>query len=56
MSRISNLVGFTTAISTTEDLTLASISVGSAVTGLIPTDLMQLESLPLLLLVETVED
>ena len=32
MSRISNLAGFTTAISTTEDLTLASISVGSAVT------------------------
>ena len=32
MSRISNLDGFTTAISTTEDLTLASISVGSAVT------------------------
>ena len=33
MSRISNLAGFTTAISTTEDLTLASISVGSAVTA-----------------------
>ena len=33
MSRISNLAGFTTSISTTEDLTLASISVGSAVTA-----------------------